>query len=59
MQRTSAQLMNRHPASRRVRREAGFARRRNVPLEDHAAMPTVETRRDPIEILTEQDEARL
>jgi uncharacterized protein (DUF2252 family) len=56
---TTAQLSHHHPASRRVRREAGFARRRDVPLEDHAAMPDVSSRRDPIEILTEQDEARI
>ena len=59
MERTSAQLMSHHPASRRVRREAGFDRRKDVPLEAHAAMPDLDTRRDPIDILTTQDEARL
>ena len=59
MERTPAQLIQHHPASRRVRREAGFARRKDVPLEDHAAMPAIESRRDPVDILTEQDQARL
>jgi uncharacterized protein (DUF2252 family) len=59
MERTTGQLFQHHLASRRVRREAGFARRKDVPLEDHAAMPDIESRRDPVDILTEQDEARL
>ena len=42
-----------------MRRETGFARRREVPLEDHAAMPDIDARPDPIEILTSQDEASL
>jgi uncharacterized protein (DUF2252 family) len=53
------QLIHHPLASRRVRREAGLARRRDVPLEDHASMPDIGARRDPIEILTEQDEVRL
>ncbi len=59
MEQTTGQLIQHHPASRRVRRDAGLARRQDVPLEDHAAMPDIETRRDPIDILTGQDEARL
>jgi hypothetical protein len=59
VEQTTGQLIQHHPASRRVRREAGFARRKDVPLEDHAAMPDIETRRDPVDILTAQDEDRL
>jgi uncharacterized protein (DUF2252 family) len=54
-----AHLIRQHPAARRVRREAGLARRRDVPLEDHAAMPDLAHRRDPIAILTAQDDARI
>jgi hypothetical protein len=54
----AAQLIRHHPASRRVRREAGLGRRRDVPLEDHASMPDVGARLDPVDILTKQDEAR-
>jgi uncharacterized protein (DUF2252 family) len=59
MEQSTGPLIQRHPASRRVRREAGFARRKEVPLEDQAAMPDVESRGDPVDILTAQDEARL
>ncbi|MGI9644433.1 MAG: DUF2252 domain-containing protein [Ilumatobacteraceae bacterium] len=52
-------LVSQHPASRRVRREAGLSRRKDVPLEDHAAMPNSAGRRDPVEILTGQDASRL
>ena len=66
MDRTAEELIHQHPASRRVRREtgrarqsAGRARRSDVPLEAHAALPDLESRRDPVEILTGQDERRL
>ena len=59
MEQTTGSLIQRHPASRRVRREAGLARRTDVPLDEHAALPDVDTRRDPVDILTGQDEARL
>jgi uncharacterized protein (DUF2252 family) len=52
-------MLRQHPASRRVRRQAGEARRRDVPLEDQATMPDVDDRPDPIAILTAQDEARV
>ncbi|MGI9596933.1 MAG: DUF2252 family protein, partial [Acidimicrobiales bacterium] len=55
----SADLVHQHPASRRARREAGRSRRDDVPLEDLAALPKRKGRRDPIGLLTEQDEQRL
>ncbi|MGI9600922.1 MAG: DUF2252 domain-containing protein [Acidimicrobiales bacterium] len=48
-----------HPASRRARRDAGRARRRDVPLDAHAAVPASDGRPDPIAILTGQDEHRV
>jgi uncharacterized protein (DUF2252 family) len=59
MDSTPAELIHQHPASRRVRRDAGRARQSRVPLEAHAALPALESRRDPVEILTGQDEFRL
>ncbi|MDH3682647.1 MAG: DUF2252 domain-containing protein [Acidimicrobiia bacterium] len=59
MGRSSGDLVHQHPASRRARQEAGRARRRDVALDDLAALPDVEARRDPIEVLTKQDERRL
>jgi uncharacterized protein (DUF2252 family) len=59
MKQATMQFRYQHPASRRVRREAGVGRRHDVPLEDHAAMPSLDTRRDPIDILVEQDDGRL
>ncbi len=45
-------------APRSVRREAGRAHRREIPLEAHAEVPAPSERRDPLEILTGQDAAR-
>ena len=55
----SSPPIHRHPASRRVRREAGTSRRQDVPLEMQTSLPDVDARPDPIGILTEQDERRL
>jgi uncharacterized protein (DUF2252 family) len=43
---------------RSVRRDAGKAQRRVITLESHANVPTTVGRCDPVEILTDQDEAR-
>ena len=57
MEQSPAPAIRPHPPSRRARREAGLARRREVPLDEHAALP--EGRADPVGILTGQDENRL
>jgi uncharacterized protein (DUF2252 family) len=49
----------RHPASRAARREAGQARRKEVPLESHAELVTPPDRPSPVDTLRAQDTNRV
>ncbi len=48
-----------HEAPRRVRRDAGAARRSDVPLESHAEVPAPADRSSAVDIIVGQDHGRL
>ena len=48
-----------HRASHQARRDAGLARRKRLPLEAHAEISPKKKRTKPLEILNEQDKARV